>query len=204
VSSFRLEPAEAIFAAGVRHDFHPQLEVRRPALTAQVRRNLRLAAWTGALAWASAAAVCLHGWSLEGEIGGLEQRARADRQAELLCLKHQEECAGLKAQAMEHLQWLRTHPDAQRLLLRLLGGFPENVTLERMGAQLDESGRQMSLEFQLLGTEEGQSAALRSVEQALLGLGYRIGERNSPVPVSRGTLHRWRLIIPPAFEGGQS
>ena len=202
--SHRLDPAEAIFAKGVRHEFHPYLELRRAALSPQVRQHFRVACWSGLMAWVLATMAFLYAWNTSMQAEGIREETRVKANEEIASLKR---CAGFaaqKSQGLEYLQWLKTHPDAQRLLLRLLEGLHENVALERLSAQVDESGRQMVLEFHLLGSEEGQEGAVRSVEQALLGLGYRIGERNAPVQVHRGTLHRWRLIIPPAFEEGLS
>lgn len=201
LESVRLDAGQATFHAGVMHELHPSLVRCRPPLGRRVRAYGMGGLLCGLLLWVGATAGFVMDWVNESgiEIALSEQRTQQGR--ERLANERVELCLAKQAKAMRHLEWLRLHPRSELLLMRLLAGLPEEVALERISAQVDEGGRQMSLEFHLLGGEPGQEQAMRSVEQALLGLGYRIGERSAPMLAQRGSLHRWRLIIPPAFEG---
>jgi len=198
-----LDACPAVLSGVVRHEFHPELCARRPALSSRVRLACMASLATGLLAWLGVGGLWAATWSVEGEI---EQEQVASRMASSMAedaVARKVRCEELRKEAQGHLDWLRTHPGAQRLLQRLLLACPQDIALERMSAQLDEGGRQLSLEFQLQGTPEAQEHALREIETVLLALGYRIGERNTPAAAHRGSLHRWRLIAPPAFEEGR-
>lgn len=190
----------ALFEPCVSHELHPLLEPRRSALPVQCRHYGLGVMLSALLFWGLGLAAYLGCLSEEQETYG---HRLVSKHAELLIQKAAQGlqvCEEQGGQARAQLQWLKNHSDAQHLMLALLAGIPEAVALERMAAQVDESGQQMTLEFQFLGAEEAQGAAMREVERALLELGYRIGERNLPVMANKGLLHRWRLIVPPAYE----
>jgi hypothetical protein len=180
----------------VHHELLPDVMRRRPSLKRSLKPVL-----SGCLA---ASALCLFafvGLVFEAESVDADARLHAERlrQAGLRTAGVAERTASFEreqARGARLVGWLETHPHAQVFTLSLLSALPASVTLERIAMQLDEGGRQMLLECQLLGMEEAQLEAVRALERAVLTQGYRVGERHAPTPSQRGVMYKWRLILP--------
>lgn len=198
-----MDPSLAVLTGFVRHDLALSLNPQRPALSVRLKPLLGVILGTSAVGFFVFAA--LIALAEREEDGIVEQQARlqgaqarlATVDEELRAFENDQRKAG------RLVGWLSSQGHAQALLLRLLEVFPSTVTLERLGFQLEDGGRQLVLECHLSGVEPAQVAAVRALEQAVASLGYRIGERPPPAIAQRGLQYRWRLIMPAREEGGR-
>lgn len=199
--TLHVEIPELVFSPHSVSEFHPEIAACRPALSPKARGLT----W-GACALIGLGVVCVVtllslSWRTDARSDDLQ------REQSLVLLedsKLKASLASLEAQersAESHLIWLGTHADFQAILLRLLEDIPELVALNRLRCEADDSGRQLTLEFVLEGDEPGCSQAMRSMETGLLGLGFRIGDRSSPVRSGAASTHRWRMIRVLSGEG---
>jgi hypothetical protein len=97
------------------------------------------------------------------------------------------------------VDWVDRNYHAQALVHSFLSALPLDVSLDAVGLQAAEGLPQARLKFTLLGAEEAQREALRSLETRLYGMGYEIGRRDDPVPASSrhgGVIYGWDLILP--------
>jgi hypothetical protein len=191
------DSALASLAAEVRHDLKPGLLEERPAIPAKWRP------WTIGYFASLIAVVLLTAFFLFRACE--EERACATatrRQQEAQCretaaLGALAENAKEKTRACDLRDWVASGYHAQSFLHLILRELPEGVSLDRISAQLEGAGPQLSLEFALLGGEELQIAATRAIEKAVLALNCQVGERHTPAPFSgAGLAYRWRLILP--------
>jgi len=197
------ESALLCLGSGVRHELLPDLSRRRPALGRRLKPLLSACLVTTALGFFGFVGLVFESESVDSDVGRHAERLRlaglhATGVAERTTVFEREQ-----ARASRLVGWLETHPHAQAFMLRLLSALPASVTLEKLAVQLDEGGRQMLLECQLLGMEEAQLESVRAVERAVIALGYRVGERHAPVPSQRGVVYKWRLILPLRGEEGR-
>jgi hypothetical protein len=96
-------------------------------------------------------------------------------------------------------EWVDKNYHAQALLQGALTALPFEVSLDALTVQASEGLPQTKLRFTLLGSEDAQRAALRSLEAKLYQLGYEVGKRDDPILSTTrrgGVVYAWDLIIP--------
>lgn len=200
------DSVSAVLAAGVLHDLNPDLREERAPLSLGWRKTvwvgmvtaLAFLLLTGVNCWQ----VCSAQWQRqEAEEEASIQRARTERVEKALSGIDAE-----RARAQRLRQWILHNYHAQPLAHELLKKMPSGVGLERLSAHLEEGSAQMTLEFVLNGEEAAQAAATRALERGVIERSLQIGERHPVVQAARGTLHRWRLLLPSGEgeEGGGS
>jgi hypothetical protein len=191
------DSALASLAAEVCHDLRPNLLEERPLISAKWRPWMM--AYTSLLIAVISLSACFAFRACEQERAceiALQQIREAQRR-EALALGALEENAKERTRACDLRDWVSSGYHAQRFLHHILRQVPDGVSLDRIAAQLEGTGPQLSLEFTLIGGEELQVAATRAVEKAVLAMDCQIGERHTPSPVSgAGLAYRWRLILP--------
>ena len=180
----------------LRHEMHPEARRRRAPLSARHHLWSRLAIGFLCLFLLAAGLGLFVGQRHRGQTELCQLRERS------LVLEGEQEAASM--QTMEHQlgralvlrNWLETHPHAQAFLGSFLQSLPNSVTLVKVSFQLEEGGRQMSLEFSLKGSEAALVQASRQVEEELVGIGFRIGERQPVLLQPQAASYRWRLLMP--------
>lgn len=190
------EPALLCLHGAIHHELLPEMTRRRPALDRRLRPVLSASLATCALALFGFVALVFEAERVDADASLQAERLRL---AGLRLSEVGDRTATFEreqARAARLVSWLETHPHSQVFTLRVLAALPVSVTLEKLALQLDEGGRQMVLECQLLGMEEAQLEAVRALERAVVAQGYRVGERHSPTPSQRGVAYKWRLILP--------
>lgn len=198
----RHEPADVLLAAvdeRVRHDLRPELQEMRLALPRWVR-----GAVYGALAVIIA---CVVGTSLQlsdaFRLDGLTAAKRAERDVHLnASISAKDRMEYLKKEevrAHQIAEWVDRNFHAQALVHAMITALPIEVSLDALSVQAAEGLPQAKLKFTLLGSEEAQRNALRSVEEKLYSLGYGVGKRDDPASSTArrgGVVYAWDLIIP--------
>lgn len=183
----------------VRHDFRTELHELRGAVPRWIRP---MVAGSLLLIIACAAGIVFH--VCEGI--RVEQRAdlaRTERAAnDQAASRARNRIGAIKQEelrARRLADWVDRNYHAQALVHSFLSALPLEVSLDAVALQAAEGLPQARLKFTLLGAEEAQREALRSIEKRLYVMGYEIGRRDDPVPATSrhgGVIYGWDLILP--------
>lgn len=198
----RQEPEEVLLAAvdeKVRHDLRSELQEMRLALPRWVRGAVygvllvTLAAVVGTSVQLSEA------FRLDGKAAAKRVERDAHLSAAAGARNRIEQLKKEEVKAHQIADWVDRNYHAQALVHALLTALPTEVSLDALSIQASEGLPQAKLKFTLLGSEEAQRSALRSVEEKLYQLGYEVGRRDDPTSSSTrrgGVVYAWDLILP--------
>lgn len=195
-------PAEVVTAAvdeTVRHDLRPDLRELRRALPRWVRTACVAALLAGMVALIGTAVQAAEALHLRQSAAA----ARAEKQVEDasagVAQRRAEALNQESARAQDLAEWVDRNFHAQALIHGFIAALPVGVSLDAVSVQAAEGLPQAKLRFTLVGSEEAQRAALRSVEAAVYQLGYEVGRRDDPTPATtrrEGVVYAWDLITP--------
>ncbi len=199
VATIEQDPILSALADDVQHDLRLGLEEMRTALPRWSRFAFAGGAAVALLAFAGIGVEVTAALQLQREIRSDQTvlaRLRADHEksvARAVSLRKQE------GRARQIGEWVDLNFHGQALLHRVLESLPPEVALDTVSVQVAEGLPQARLKFVLVGTEDAQRGALRTLEAGLYHLGYEIGRREDPAPYPqrRGAVfYAWDLLIP--------